>query len=153
MSSTLASKFMRRHQVRIDVGGRSIHSVCSFAVHHRALISVQRVSSSPQRAQALKLAADRGDLRVNGINANAIALWSHTSPALTAVEVLGHARSIDVWNAWSFEGVDSSWLGNAGMELATTGAVHTLRCSDGVGPIDFDDLVIELTIANAKDHD
>ena len=77
------------------------------------------------------------------------AVWTHTAPETVTLEVVGRkARAIEVWNSWSFDGVDSSWVGNAGMLIGSDGATHTLRCSDGMGDPSFDDLVVTITVTS-----
>jgi hypothetical protein len=51
-----------------------------------------------------------------------------------------------VWNCWEVNGVMHAWLGNAGMRVERTpnGAIQ-LRCSDGDGVPDFEDLVVRIT--------
>jgi len=113
------------------------------------VISVTRVSASSTRAQALKIAVDKGNLRANGLLMTSAAIWTHTSPETATLEVIGRkARSIDVWNSWSFDGVDSSWLGSAGMLIGSDAATHTLRCSDGLAEPTFDDLVVTISVTS-----
>jgi len=39
-----------------------------------------------------------------------------------------------------------AWLGNAGMLVETQDDAVILKCSDGVGSPDFEDLVVELSL-------
>lgn len=150
MSTSLASAFRSGNGRKIKWDGQAVHSLIQLNVKQGDTIEIRRVQSSPTRAQALKVAVDKGSLRANGVSVSPIAIWTHTSPEQVTLEVVGRrTKSIDIWNSWSFDGVDSSWLGNAGILIESTGDVHTLRCSDGVGEPSFDDLVVEVVIQHA----
>lgn len=126
----------------------TIYSYVRFSINPGDAIRLTRVTSSPSRAQALKLELDKGELRANGVLMETAAVWSHSSPSEVTLEVVGkRARSIDIWNAWSLGGVETSWLGNSAMTVTSEGSTHVLSCSDGVGPVNFDDLVIKLDLA------
>lgn len=56
-------------------------------------------------------------------------------------------RSLRIWNAWRDNDLTQAWLGNAGMRVIPgEGGSLTLRCSDGEGEPDFDDLVAEVRV-------
>jgi hypothetical protein len=145
VTATLAAAFQRGNSRKTKWQGTTVHSVLRLQVSEGDVLRVSRQASSPARAQALKVATDRGELRANGIVVPVVAIWSHTAPAEAVVEVVGRrTRVVDLWNAWSFQGVDSAWLGNAGMLVESSGDSHLLRCSDGLGRVSFDDLVVHV---------
>lgn len=149
MTKTLAQAFRSGSGRKAKWNGQTVHSFHQISVKPGNTIEITRMSDSSTRAQALKLALDRGDLRVNGIVASSLSIWTHTSPSDVSIEVVGKkARTLDIWNSWSFDGVDSSWLGSAGMlvEDADNGDGYILRCSDGLGEPTFEDLVVEVRI-------
>lgn len=151
MRKTLAQAFSSGSGRKTKWKGTTVHSFHQIAVKPGDVVEVTRINQSKTRAQALKLALDRGDLRANGILGSPIAIWTHTSPQNVSIEVVGKkARTLDVWNSWSFDGVDSSWLGSAGIlvEDAEDGDGHILRCSDGLDEPQFDDLVAHVRIRN-----
>lgn len=155
MTKTLAQAFRTGSGRKVKWNGKTTHSFHQLTVKPGTVIDITRISDSSTRAQALKLAVDRGDLRANGIVAPSLAIWTHTSPVDVSIEVVGkRARTVDMWNSWSFDGVDSSWLGNAGMliEDAEDDDGHILRCSDGLDEPNFDDLVVHVRIARAPDE-
>ncbi len=144
---SLAQSFAKGSGRRTKWQGSTVHSVLKVDVSAGDRIVVERVRSSRVRAQALKLAVDRGDLRANGIAVPVVSIWSHTAPERVEIQVVGRrAKSIDIWNAWSYEGVDSSWIGNAAMLVEREGRGQLLRCSDGLGDPTFDDLVVRLEV-------
>lgn len=145
MTATLAAAFQRGNARKAKWQGTTVHSVLRIQVGEGDILRISRRTSSPSRAQALKVATDRGEVRANGIVVPVVAIWSHTAPPEVVVEVVGRrTRTVDLWNAWSFQGVDSAWLGNAGMIVESTGDSHLLRCSDGLGDVSFDDLVVHV---------
>lgn len=148
---TLAESFNRGNPRKTRFDGQTVHSYVRLPVADGTRITVTRVRSSLVRAQALKLAVDKGELKANGVVVPSVAVWSHTAPESVEIEVLGRkVRTLDIWNAWSLDGVDSSWLGNAGMLVDTSAGATLLSCSDGLGEPCFEDLVVRLEIANAE---
>ena len=145
---SLASAFAKGGSRKVKYEGRTVHAYMRLPVAEGSRLTITRLRSSRTRAQALKIAADRGELRANGVVVPTVAIWSHSAPETAVVEVVGRrSKSVDIWNGWSFEGVDSSWLGNAGMLVESSGSSHVLRCSDGLGDVSFDDLVVRIEVA------
>ncbi|WP_419925883.1 hypothetical protein [Candidatus Poriferisocius sp.] len=128
--------------------GREVRPLLRLAVSEGTRVRVERIAVRPDRRQALKLAAVDGLLGVDEAVAEIISLWSDTSPAAVELTVLGdRARRLEVWNAWDLGGVESAWLGNAGM-VVEPGENHlSLHCSDGLGPPAFTDLQVRLSVA------
>lgn len=90
-------------------------------------------------------------MRANGVEAKHLTLWRDTAPRelLVSVAKKGNAK-LRIWNIWrepagSYE-ITQAWLGNAGMRIESSGEGNEtiLRCSDGVGPVDFDDLIVSV---------
>ncbi|MEM7092520.1 MAG: hypothetical protein AAF567_05930 [Actinomycetota bacterium] len=148
---SLAQAFAKGNGRRTKHAGETIHSLLRLDVAPGDRLTVTRVAASRRRAQAIKLAVDRGDVRANGVVVPSIAIWSHTAPEQAELQIVGkRARSIDLWNAWSFQGVVSEWLGNAGMIVEDDGAAKLLRCSDGLGEPSFDDLVVRVEVHHGR---
>lgn len=144
---TLSELLSRSNSDTITHRGRVIRSVVHVPVQDGARVRIERKSVGSHRPQALKVGLQKGVLDVNGMRAPAVALWSHTSPDVVEVVVRsGTPTTLDVWNAWSMGGVDSSWVGNAGIVSRTTDHGQLLQCSDGIGPATFSDLVATVDI-------
>lgn len=141
---TLADQFERAGSEVIHLDDLEVRAVARFPVRDGARLRVHRLGCSRARRQALKLMANEGTLETNGKRAAAVTLWSNTAPRETLVIVHGSRVTLDIWNAWMYGGVEHSWLGNAGMILEGSERGYTIRCSDGVGPVDFDDLVVAI---------
>lgn len=147
MSNNLSAAFRSGNGRKTKWQGATVYSLFQLDVKDGDSVDIRRLDASPTRAQALKIAADKGSLRANGVVVSPIAIWTHTSPEQVTVQVVGRkVRSLDIWNSWSFDGVDSAWLGNAGMLVESSNGIHTLRCSDGLGDASFDDLVVEVEV-------
>ncbi len=147
MTASLAAAFRNGNGRKVKWQGNVVYSMVHIGIKEGDVIDVTRVSTSATRAQALKVAVDKGNVRANGVLVPTAAIWTHTSPEVASLQIVGRrARSVDIWNSWSFDGVDSAWLGNAGMLVETNGDDHLIYCSDGVGDATFDDLVVELRV-------
>ncbi len=149
---TLAERFERERTDTVHHHGKIVRAVAHLPVTDGAQVTVRFVHAGTTRPQGVKLGLDDGELEVNGCRAPVIVLWAGSCPPEVGVIVHGaEASTLDVWNCWSLGGVDTAWIGNAGMVSRTgtradaTTAV-TLRCSDGVGPADFDDLEVEIVV-------
>lgn len=145
--STLEQAWANTTNRKVNWKGHWVYSLARFEVSEGDVITVTRLSASLERAQALKVSVDRGDLRANGLLSNCVAVWSHTAPKVASIEVVGKkAKTIEVWNAWSVRGVDTSWVGPSGMVIDSKLNTHTLYCSDGIGSPTFKDFVVELAL-------
>ncbi len=129
--------------------GREVRPLLKLSVSEGTRVLVERVATRPDRRQALKLAAIQGSLEVNDAVSEVVSLWSDTSPTEVELMVLGaRIRCLEVWNAWDLGGLESAWLGNAGM-IVVPGERHlALHCSDGIGPPSFTDLQVHLSVAS-----
>ncbi len=147
VDTTISEAFSERGSDTIDYRGRIVKAVVRIPVADGAVITVTRRRALTDRPQAIKLAVNSGLLVVNGQRAPAVALWSNTSPSTVELTVDGSgASTVDVWNAWSMGGVDTSWVGNAGMVTKATSGGTVLRCSDGIGPAEFSDLEVNVSV-------
>ena len=129
-------------------GGREVRPLLRLAVSEGTRVRVERINARPDRRQALKLACVDGLLEVDEAVSEIISLWSDTSPASVELTVLGaRARRLEVWNAWDLGGLESAWLGNAGIIMEPSEHRLTLHCSDGLGQPTFTDLQVHLAVA------
>ena len=87
---------------------------------------------------------------INGYRGPEVALWSHNSPETSEIRIRGvGATLLEVWNAWSMGGVDTSWIGNAGI---VTGNQHRRRNPTvrRIGYSIFHRLVVQISITQSK---
>ncbi len=131
----------------ISYRGRVVRALVRIPVKDGSLVKVKRESVNSPRLQALKISVNKGALDINGHREPVISLWSHTSPDEVEFTVRGREVSVlEVWNAWSMGGVDTSWIGNSGIVTKTSAKGQQLQCSDGIGQATFSDLVATIEV-------
>ena len=130
-----------------------MRAVVRIPITDNALVVIERLSVASPRPQAVKLAVNSGVMDVNGYRGPEIALWSHNSPEISEIRIRGAGASLlEVWNAWSMGGVDTSWVGNAGIVTKAIPEGEILQCSDGFDIPSFSDLVVQISIASDPDQ-
>ncbi len=146
-SPTLSDQFADGAETVVH-RGRDVRPLLRLAVSEGTRVRIERIAARPDRRQAVKLAAVNGLLEANEAVSEVISLWSDTSPTEVELTVLGaQVRRLEVWNAWDLGGLETAWLGNAGMIVETDERHLALHCSDGLGPPSFTDLQIHLSVA------
>ena len=131
----------------ISYRGRVVKALVRIPVRDGSVVRVKRESVNSPRLQAVKLSVSKGVVDINGLREPVISLWSHTSPAEVEFTVRGNEASVlEVWNAWSMGGVDTSWIGNSGIVTKTSSNGQLLQCSDGIGQATFSDLVATIEV-------
>ena len=131
----------------ISYRGRVVRALVRIPVKDGSLVKVKRESVTSPRLQALKISVNKGAVDINGHREPVISLWSHTSPDEVEFTVRGREVSVlEVWNAWSMGGVDTSWIGNSGIVTKTSAKGQQLQCSDGIGQATFSDLVATIEV-------
>jgi len=112
-------------------------------------LRVQFRARASDLRQGIRLKIRGGEMEANGVFAPDLVLWQDASPEVLDVQVRWHAkgaRSLRVWNCWEVNGVAHAWLGNSGMRVERVSPRSLiLRCSDGRGEPDFDDLVVGIS--------
>ncbi len=87
--TTLAAAFRNGNGRKIKWNDQQVHSFVQVNVKDGDVIEMTRLAASPLRAQALKIAVDKGNLRANGVLVPVAAVWTHTSPETCMFEVVG----------------------------------------------------------------
>ena len=133
----------------ISYRGRVVRALVRIPVKDGSLVKVKRESVNSPRLQALRISVNKGAVDINGHREPVISLWSHTSPDEVEFTVRGREVSVlEVWNAWSMGGVDTSWIGNSGIVTKTSAKGQQLQCSDGIGQATFSDLVATIEVVD-----
>ena len=90
-------------------------------------------------------------LRVDGVEAKHFTLWQDTSPREVRIVIAKKGKAkLRIWNIWREAvggyGVTQAWLRNSGMRIEPSGESDEtiLRCSDGVGAVNFDDFIVSV---------
>ncbi|WP_420469891.1 hypothetical protein [Brevundimonas sp. FT23042] len=114
-------------------------------------LAIEFLSAAAAPIQGLAVKIDGGMLRVNGEEAKHITLWQDTAPRKVRVVIAKKGKAkLSIWNIWreaiGGHDVTQAWLGNFGMRIEQSDDENEtiLRCSDGVGSVDFDNLVVSV---------
>jgi hypothetical protein len=146
MTETLSFRFQQTKGAPIEIDGRLVQPMLQEKVTRpRRDLLVRRVSSTEIPVQGLRIKADKGTIEMNGQSHPDIVLWADTSPASVEIAIASKSGcELKMWNVWRVGDVMHAWLGNAGIHLSKVGKVLTLECSDGVGVVNFTDLVVQI---------
>lgn len=147
---SLADRFRLERRAVITVDGDRVRAAFGLPVPAGATLRLRRRFASTARPQGLRLVADV-DLLVGDTAARDLTLWTTTAPDVVEVRLAtDRDTTVQLWNTWWSDGVAQAWLGNAGFLIETdlTGddPVVVLWCSDGVGEVSFDDLVVAVEV-------
>ena len=146
---TISELFEESGSDTISYRGRVVRALVRIPVKDGSLVKVKRESVNSPRLQALRISVNKGVVDINGHREPVISLWSHTSPEEVEFTVRGREVSVlEVWNAWSMGGVDTSWIGNSGIVTKTSAKGQQLQCSDGIGQATFSDLVATIEVVD-----
>lgn len=101
--------------------------------------------------QGINLKCVNGTLRIDGVEAKEFVLWVDTAPKKVCVQVKPQdivVPTLKIWNVWRSKvggaDVKQAWLGNAGMRIEEASGHLHICCSDGVGEVNFHDLVLDI---------
>ncbi len=99
----------------------------------------------------LRLKATKGKIEVNGQQHSEIVLWADTSPEDVLITTSCKSDcELKAWNVWRIDDLTQAWVGNAGLVVDEHDHSITLRCSDGVGDVDFDDFVVQIELKSLQ---
>jgi len=125
--------------------GLDIYPAYKFAAKTHLVLDVHFIRANTAIRQALRIAVDHGTILVNGQLLRDVIMWTDTAPPRERLEVRPEDAQcrVTVWNAWEDGGMQA-WIGNCGLLVEPISSGVRLRCSDGVGEPDFNDLVVEV---------
>jgi hypothetical protein len=149
MESDLSERFVQSRGRPIRIGDLEVHMIYERRVASGDSIRVRRIGAISSPVQALRLKVEKGKLLIHGQALRDVVLWSDTAPeeAILVAEVPKGGTTLKIWNAWrDANGTMQAWIGDAGMLIQEESNGVQLRCSDGIGGICFDDLVVEVEI-------
>lgn len=147
MAKSLNALFAEANGEPIVLAGQTIHIAYKRRIRAGHRFTVEFLSWSLDRPEGVNLRTKGGVLKVNEVRSSAISLWVDSSPSLVEVVCVKAPRDglLLVSNHWRRpDGVDDEWTNNAGIIVEESDDSVVLRCSDGIGPPKFDDLVVEL---------
>lgn len=146
----LSATFAEQQSNVIDWNGMKIHGLFKFDDVPDQLC-LEFLGSKAHPVQGLQLRIRGGKLKIDGVEATDFVLWTDTAPESVTVTVRRTGRgktTLKLWNVWR-GGLDvtQAWLGNAAIQVERSAdPTHVvLRCSDGEGEPDFEDLIVRVT--------
>ena len=155
MTRTLADRFDEAKGAPIDYSGRSLHKSLKLPVSTGDSLELRFLRSSDRPVQGVGLKCENCRVKIAGIVAASAALWRETASDHVAIDIVNarNAAQLILFNQWRDEKHGSTMyhLNNAAMEIVEQpDAALLLRCSDGWGEPDFQDLVVELRVKTAR---
>jgi hypothetical protein len=145
---TFGELFMASRGKPIAYRDLTVHAAHELVLTSNAVLIVRFVRSNSGVRQALRLASKDVEMDFDGQLLKDAVLWTDTAPPAFRVGLAPKKQlgTVLAWNAWMRDGCMDAWIGNGGMLIEKTADGFRLRCSDGVGEPDFDDLVVDLAI-------
>ncbi|QIG39398.1 hypothetical protein G5T42_07805 [Microbacterium sp. 4R-513] len=149
MTVPLAELFNTSKGEPIELDGELVHLWVEVGPLPQSRFTIE-LSAGTDRPQALCIEARGGTLEVAGQRSTSIVLWTDTAPPvidLDAVPTTAQAVVLRFWNAWrGTRDVMHTGMGNVGIrKVAPTANRLTLMCSNGWGPVNFQDLHVGMT--------
>ena len=148
---TFAERFERNKGAPIQYQGHELFTSYVLTVRSGDCISVRVLRAIDRPIQGIGIKCDKCEIRVSDTVGKSIALWTDTAPRDVLLHV-GKAKAgakVTFFNQWRDEKYGSTMyhLNNAAIqpEPQPDGSV-LLRCSDGWGDPDLDDLVVQITL-------
>ena len=141
----LGDLFMEARSNRIEWHGKTVFSMYEMAVDGpRVWVRILSHIDSP--VQGIRITSLQR-MRILDAESKKFILWADTAPQEFAVDLFGTApHTVRFSNAWRGPHASTqSWIGNAGMLAEQSDELVVLRCSDGEGDPEFNDLTLQIT--------
>lgn len=153
--TTFADAFERAKGQPIDYEGRKVQLSYWLPVSDGDHVGIKFLRYASTPVQGLGLTAERCQLRVVSITSSNVVLWTDTAPRDVEIRVVKAkpGARLGLMNQWRDAKYGTTLMGinNAAMEFQpqSDGSV-VLRCSDGWGEPDFNDLVVRLRVGRQR---
>ena len=154
MDETLAERFAQERTGVITWEGHEVYASYVFPEVPQHL-EIDFISGRADPPQGLFLSVKGGILRLDSVEHRRVITWCRRFPLHNqTVEITRTAHrplQLRAWNAWEESILSShgnhatltnSWQGNAGMLVEEEPGMVRLRCSDGIGEVDFSNLEV-----------
>jgi hypothetical protein len=147
---TFAEQFAATKGGPIHYDRRELHWTYWLAVNGGDEIALRFLRSADSPLQGIGIKAEKCHVQVANVTAKSLGLWTDTAPKDVLLRVVKAKRGARVgfFNQWRDEKYGSTMyhLNNAAMEIQPQpDGSALLRCSDGWGEPDFNDLVLTLS--------
>jgi hypothetical protein len=150
MSKSLESLFQEANWHPIEVFGRETVGIYSRTVSAGSILRFTRLKSSSIVTQGLRIDTSKRVFEIDSKRFKSMIHWADTDADEVQITISGKSDAlVKFWNVWSEDvgghQVTQAWSRNAAMQVTEEGNSVLLECSDGVGEVDFSDLVVRLT--------
>ena len=147
--TTFADQFQSTNGAPIRYDGRELHAKLNLQVKNGDTIELRFLRSAERPVQGIGITCGKCEIRVASTTAKRIGLWTDTALRTVTLEVVkaGTDAHVIFFNQWRDEKYGSTMyrVNNAAMELVPQPDASILvRCSDGWGQPDFNDLVFQI---------
>ena len=145
MNTTLDTLFHIKRSNYVEFNGLTVHRMLPLKISGKHKFSLKRIKSISIPHQVIRFKAIKGVVNVHGQRMTDLIFWSETSPEYFEFEVeFKRDGELRIWNVWEDGGSIEAWTGNSGFLVYESEESIRVECSDGVGILDFTNLVIEL---------
>ncbi|MBF6651214.1 MULTISPECIES: hypothetical protein [unclassified Methylobacter] len=145
MTSTLSELFQEAKGEPITFSGRLVHGIYKREVKANTIFTIKILSHSEEIVQGVHIKGAKGKFEVNGQLYPEIILWTDTCPAEIPIKFSSKSdETVKFWNVWRNKNTTHAWIGNAGLCINEEENKILLECSDGIGDVNFNDLVVEI---------
>lgn len=146
---TLSAQFQRAQGKPINYCGNVVLPIFKKDLNQELVtLVIKRLSSLRKPEQGIRIKVEKGEIHLDGKKYKEIILWEDNSPDSVEITVTSKGKSqLKIWNVWRVDALVNAWVGNAGMvinEIADQSIMF--QCSDGVGSVDFSNLVFVVNV-------
>lgn len=138
----------------IEYKNRKVFMAYETVVLRNQIIDIEFVKFNKSVKQGIEMSMDRskGYLQVIDVDNEKIKhpiFWTDTAPSSFRVKCLPRKKegTLLIWNIWIYpeeERIDA-WIGNSGLYIEKVeDNVSMIHCSNGIGRVNFDDLVFKV---------
>jgi len=145
---TLAEQFQDSMGQPVEVNGKSVSPIFLESVSKEVLVNLRWIGTQSEVKQGVQIKLDKGIIEVNGQETSNIVLWEDTCPSEISLRCTPKkSAKLKIWNVWEVEGIVQAWVGNSGIITLIDNGKMRMNCSDGVGEIDFNNMVLEVRLS------
>jgi hypothetical protein len=155
VSLSLAEMFIQTNGEPVVINGVQVVMSYRVEVKKGQEVKIDFISSKSSFRQGIEISLDKrkGFVEVNSQNLFTPVFWKDTAPSSFVIKCFPKKNEgqLNIWNIWQQhfnpEGRIDAWLGNSGINIEQLGtSSYQFRCSNGIGEIDFEDLVFQVTL-------
>lgn len=150
----LAEMFINNKGQPVTLNGNQIVMSHRVDVVKNQEATIEIISCNNEYRQGIELSIDKrkGFIEVNNQKLTAPVFWLDTAPKIFTFKCypVKNMGKMNIWNIWQFSKQEDrvdAWIGNSGIQVKQEDEkTLVFHCSNGVGDIDFNDLVFKLTL-------